>query len=136
MSRQQRTKPRLSLLDFVEFIGINMDTLKEHRVKVRGNYSPSYSNGKSYLSYEPRSIEIAREEEANKLEVHLGFFFGRDSITVEDDTMFFDGYVLSRDSYAGADRYFRTRLVSKNTAAFDAFKTFLGTKEKIYPVRL
>jgi hypothetical protein len=122
----------ISQLDFVEFIGINMDTLKECRVKVRGNYSPSYSNGKSYLSYEPRSIEVARADEGNKLEVYLGLFFGRDAITIEDNTMFIDGYVLSRDSYAGADRYFRTKLLTRNAAAFDAFKTFLGTKEKTY----
>lgn len=118
--------------DFVKFIEDNLVKLKDLRVKVRGNYEPSYSGGKSYVSYSPKSIEIAKESEGNKLECHLDFYFDKESVSVEDDMLIARGYVLGRDGYTKADRYFPTNLISKDTALFDNYKLFFTTKEKTY----
>lgn len=122
----------VSQYDFVQFIKDNIDEIKTHRIKVRGNYTNSYSGDKYYVGYEPKTIEVAREDESNKLEIKIDFYFGKDAMTVEEDIIIADGFVLARDSYSSEDKFFKTQIVSKDKKLFDLFKMQLTTKEKTY----
>lgn len=122
----------ISEYDFVKFIEDNISEIKPLRLRVRGNYASSFSKGKTYNSYVPKSIEVAKAEDENKLELHIDFYFNRDTLEVTEDMIIAKGYVSSRDSYVKADRFVTTELVCKEPKFFDIFKTFLATKEKTY----
>ena len=122
----------ISEYDFVKFVEDNLPQIRTLRLKVRGNYSVSLSKGKTYTSYSPKIIEVAKAEEENKLECYLDFYFDRDCLEVEEDALFANGFISCRDSYAKADRFFKTQLVCRNSKFFEVFKGFLTTTENTY----
>lgn len=107
-------KKRVELVhikDVMSIIENGAETLKGKRVVVRGNVKVNYYNGKSNLQYIPTQIELARDDEENKLELNLDFIFDKD---LQDDQekekkLILNGYISERSK--GRDNIYPQTLV-------------------------
>ncbi len=133
----------ISEYDFVNFIHDSAELLKQHKIRVKGNIEMSLWKDKYYVSYIPKSIEFVEDEAENKLEGLIDVYFDKNAI---DDTLLqtekkliVNGYLISYDNNAKADRFFPKKLMinlanidlenEEHVKQFEFLKSFTSTEK-------
>lgn len=77
----------------ITMVELKKGTMKDKKLKITGDINYSYYNGEVQLTFVPRYIGFAKEDEALALKVSHTVVFTKDALTVEGNIAKFKGYV-------------------------------------------
>lgn len=106
--------------DYYEFIHMDsvIDTLNSYlpklenkKVVITGQISINYYNKKARLEYKPQQIQLAKEDEENKLEIDTNVFFTNDCMNEDEEAkrIYVSGFLAQRQKKK--DKLFPIQLV-------------------------
>ena len=109
-------------LDLVNFFEQHGEKLDGKKFKVKGEVKVTHWNGKFYTAYVPSSLELANEDEPNKLSLDLDLYFDKDvidkSLFKSEKVLTFNTYILGYDSGHRKDVFFPLQTVL-NASTYD-----------------
>ncbi|WJV20805.1 hypothetical protein QU593_10345 [Rossellomorea marisflavi] len=101
--------------DAVKYLSENLETMKNHKLRLTGSVENNYHNGKFYRKFKPELIEVAAEDATPKLRALMDVFFTKDAIDEadfkEEKKVYVNGHVLCYDSKEKKDMFFPQQLV-------------------------
>lgn len=129
----------ISEYDFVLFIKESAELLKQHKIRVTGNLEMSLWKEKYYVSYIPKHIEFIEDSVENKLQALVDVYFDKnaidDTLLKTDNKLIVNGYLISYDNSAKADRFYPKKFIingvnfedEEQTQMFELVKSFVTT---------
>jgi hypothetical protein len=96
--------------DAVIYLSENLESVKDHKLRLTGSVENNYHNGKFYRKFKPELIEIAEADAIPKLRAYMDVFFTKDAIDEadfkEEKKVYVNGHVLCYDSKEKKDMFF------------------------------
>lgn len=129
----------ISEYDFILFVKESAELLKQHKVRVTGNLEMSLWKEKYYVSYIPKHIEFAEDNVENKLQALVDVYFDKnaidDTLLKTDNKLIVNGYLISYDNSAKADRFYPKKFIingvnfedEEQVQMFELVKSFVTT---------
>lgn len=129
----------ISEYDFVLFIKESAEILKQHKIRVTGNLEMSLWKEKYYVSYVPKHIEFVKDDVENKLQALVDVYFDKsaidDTLLKTDNKLIVNGYLISYDNNARADRFYPKKFIingvnfedEEQVQMFELVKSFVTT---------